>query len=52
MPEDLLNSVSPQSSNLRRYAKVPLVLILVEAAIQVGFDLIFFKFAQILLKNG
>ena len=46
IPEDILAEISPDSIKLRRYAKVPLVIILVQGAIQVGLDLIFFKFGQ------
>ena len=52
IPEDLLKEISPRSINLRRFAKVPLVMLLVEAAIQVGLDLIFFKFGQATLGHG
>ena len=49
IPEDFLREISPRSINLRRYMKLPLVMLVVEAAIQVGLDLIFFKFGQALL---
>ena len=38
--------------NLRRFAKVPMVLLCCEGAIQVGLDLMCFKFAQVLLEDG
>ena len=37
---------------LRKFAKVPMVLLLVEGSIQVGIDLMFFKYAQILVGDG
>ena len=37
---------------LRRFNKVPMVLLLVEAGIQIGLDMMCFKFAQVLLGEG
>ena len=52
IPLELLNEISPRSINLRRFGKAPLVMLLSVASIQVGVDLIFFKFAQQLIGNG
>ena len=48
----LLQEISPRSMNLRRFSKVPMVLLLCEAGIQVGLDLMCFKFGQVLLEDG
>ena len=52
IPNDLLQTISPQSAQLKKYSKVPMLLLVCEASIQVGLDLMCFKFAQILLEDG
>ena len=52
IPEDVLREISPRSTNLRRFSKVPMVMLLSEAAIQIGLDIMCFKFAQVLLEDG
>ena len=52
VPPEFLRRISPRSMSLRKYSKVPLVLLLCEAAIQVGLDMMCFKFAQVLLEDG
>ena len=49
IPEDMVKVISARSINLRRYSKIPMVMLCIEAAIQVGLDLIFFKFGEALL---
>ena len=46
MPLDLLREISPESIQIYKYAKVPLVITLLVAAFMLGLELIFLKFAQ------
>ena len=45
IPHELLNDISTESHKLQRFAKVPLVVLLIVAATMVGLDLIFLKFS-------
>ena len=45
IPHDLLNEISSESHKLQRFAKVPMVVLLLVASTMVGLDLIFLKFA-------
>ena len=52
IPEPVLQEISPGSMQLRKHAKVPLVMLGTVATIESGFAFIFIKFAQSLLNNG
>ena len=52
IPESFLKEISPRSVNFRRFAKIPMVMILFDGSIMVGLNLIFFKFVQVLLEDG
>ena len=45
MPKAMVAEVSPRSVKFRNYNKVPLILTQVEAALQIGLDLMAFKFS-------
>ena len=51
LPPELLAEISPRSTNLRRFAKTPLVLVLLVASLMVGLDFILWKFAEQLLAE-
>ena len=45
IPMEFFNDISPNEKNLRKFCKVPMVLILTAGTLIVGIDLTLFKFA-------
>ena len=52
MPKAMVEEVSPRSMTFRNYNKIPLILTQTEAALQIGLDLMAFKFSQTLAETG
>ena len=52
LPAEVLEQVSPQSVNLKRWIKVPLLLLLVNAGFQSGLAVVFLKLCGELLVTG
>ena len=52
LPEEVLEYVSPQSVPLKRYIKVPMLLLLTNAGFQAGLSVVFLKLCGELIVVG
>ena len=52
LPEEVLVHVSPQSVRLKRYIKVPLLILLINAGFQSGLSVVFLKLCGELVVAG
>lgn len=52
IPEEALKEVSPESLGTKKYIKVPMLLLLINAGLQSGLSIVFCKFIGELIASG